>query len=294
VSDGSRPEAAAEPNNREVAALLGDRIAGYTVVDVGAHGTGGNDVYAAALIADDSRVIGFEPDKEDCALLNARFGPRRRFLPFAIGDGRPGRFHHCRSPLVSSLLHPDTELVARYEGLAEPCEVLRITPMETVRLDDAVRLEACDFLKIDVQGATLPVLQHAPALLRGTAVVHAEVEFAPSYRGEATFGEIDRLMTGAGFMFHHFHGIEGRRMIAGRRIVGRRVSQMLWADAVYIPSFDRLDAMSPQALARLAWTMHAIYGAVDVAMACLARLPASPVDLAEGYQSVLARHGLLC
>jgi FkbM family methyltransferase len=279
-------------HHQEFAELLGARIDGYTVIDIGAHGTGTDDVYASALTARDSRVIGFEPDADDCSTLNARFAPRRRYLPFAIGDGQPGSFHHCRSPLVSSLLHPDTEFVARYEGLAAPCDVIGISPIRTVKLDDAVELDSCDFLKIDVQGASLPVLEHATRLLRGTSVVHAEVEFVPIYRGEAPFGEIDRFMTTAGFMFHHFHGIEGRRMLAGGRVVGQRVSQMLWADAVYIPAFDRLAAMSPDALCRLAWTMHTVYGAVDVAMACLAHIPDGAPALANDYQSILSRHGL--
>jgi len=277
----------------ELAALLDGRIDGYTVVDVGAHGTDEDDIYAAALAARASRVIGFEPDAEDCATLNTRHSPQRRYLPFAIGDGRLGNFHHCRSPLVSSLLHPDTDLVARYEGLAEPCEIISVSPIETRRLDDTVEVESCDFLKIDVQGASLAVLQHATRLLGSTAIVHAEVEFVPIYRGEATFGEVDRFMTDAGFMFHHFHGIEGRRMIAGPHIVGQRVSQMLWADAVYMPSFSRLTTMSPQAMCRLAWTMHVVYGAVDIAMACLVQLADDSPGLATAYHSILSRHGLL-
>src|SRR5690606_17646305 len=96
-----------------------------------------------------------------------------------------------------------------------------------------------------------------------------------------------------GFMFHHFHDIEGRRMIADQRIVGRHVSQMLWADAVFIPSFDRLDAMPAEALCRLAWTMHVVYGAADIAMACLSRLHDDAAILTDNYQSILARHGLL-
>lgn len=280
-------------HQRELAELLERHIAGYTVVDVGAHGTGAADIYASALAAPDSQVIGFEPDKEDCTQLNSRFSPQRRYLPFAIADGLPGLFHHCRSALVSSLLHPDIELMARYEGLAEPCEVLATSSIETARLDDVADLASCDFLKIDVQGASLSVLEHATGLLRNTSVVHAEVEFVPIYRGQATFGEVDRFMSDIGFMFHHFHDIEGRRMIAGERIVGRRVSQMLWADAVFIPSFDRLDTMPTDALCRLAWTMHVVYGAMDVAMACLSRLSGDAAILADNYQSILSRHGLL-
>jgi hypothetical protein len=95
-------------------------------------------------------------------------------------------------------------------------------------------------------------------------------------------------------MFHHFHNLDGRRMMHGAYAVGPAASQTLWADAVFVPSLARLDRLPSRDLVRLAWTMDAVYGACDMAMACLTRCrDADTVHLAGSYQRLLAEYGLL-
>lgn len=277
-----------------LANLLAQFLDGYTVVDVGAHGTGEADVYMPALATDSALVVGFEPNATECARLNAQAGGRRQYYPYAIGDGMPGTFHLCRAPLTSSLLRPNQPLLIRYENLAELCEVIEEIPIETVRLDDINGIGSVDFLKLDIQGATLLALQSAQRILERTLVVHAETEFVPVYHNEALFSECELFLRCKGFMFHHFHHIEGRRMTFGNRVVGQEPSQALWADAVFVPSFERLDTLSASELVRLAWTMHTVYGACDMAMACLARCCDEDNEaLASSYQALLAAHGML-
>jgi FkbM family methyltransferase len=269
----------------ELGSLLADDLQRLCFVDVGAHGVAEAEVFAPALRGD-SLVVGFEADAAECARLGAAGDGRKRYLPCVIGDGRPARFHVCRSPLTSSLLHPNHELLAQYEGLAEVCEVMAESPVETVRLDDVADLPAIDFLKLDVQGATLAALQGAQRRLEDTLIVHAEVEFVPIYRDEPLFPECEQFLRSRGFMFHHFHEPQGRRVIAGGRAAGRTHSQMLWADAVFIPSFERMTTLAPRALRRLAWMLHAIYAAHDFAFRCI--VDAGSEREANAYLSLLA------
>jgi FkbM family methyltransferase len=252
----------------DLASLLADDLERLCFVDVGAHGMAEGEVFAPALLAH-SLVFGFEADAAECARLEAAGDGRRRYLPYVIGDGARGHFHLCRSPLTSSLLRPNRELLEQYEGLAEVCEVVAESPVDTVRLDDVAHLPAIDFLKLDIQGATLAALEGAQRRLEHTLVVHAEVEFAALYREEPLFSECERFLRARGFMFHHFHEPQGRRVLAGGRAAGRAPSQLLWADAVFVPSFERLRALPPRSLRRLAWLLHAIYGAHDFAFRCI-------------------------
>lgn len=277
-----------------LAVLLAPHIDGYTVVDVGAHGTGEAEVYAQALIGKDSVVIGFEPNARECARLNEQLSGLRKFFPYAIGDGMRGIFHVCQAPLTSSLLRPNRPLLVKFEGLAEMCEVVVEAPIDTVRLDDIGGIEFVDFLKLDIQGATLVALENAERLLDHTLVVHAEMEFVPIYAGESLFSECEIFLRHKGFMFHHFHNLEGRRMTHGAYTVGRCPSQTLWADAVFVPSLRRLDRLPSRDLIRLAWTMDVVYGACDMAMACLARCTdAATAHLSGSYHRLLAEHGRL-
>jgi FkbM family methyltransferase len=275
----------------ELLGLLGESLAGLRFVDVGAYGALEEEVFRAAVLAD-SRVVGFEADPVECERLNRAAAPNRRYLPHFVGDGGPATFRACRSPWTSSLLEPNAAFLSQYENLAELCAVTSRRQVSTVRLADA-GLEGIDFLKLDIQGATLAALQGAGDLLGGSLVVHAEVEFVPIYQGQPLFADCEPYLRGRGFMFHHFHRLEGRRVRAGDAVVGRLPSQTLWADAVFVPSLDRLDALPARAACRLAWLLHTIYGAHDFALRCLVVADgADRTDLATRYRRALARAGL--
>ncbi|MGY3581612.1 FkbM family methyltransferase [Bradyrhizobium sp. USDA 4341] len=277
-----------------LAELFSAFIENYMVVDVGAHGTGEADVYARALAGKGALVIGFEPNAAECARLNEIWSGDRCFFPYAIGNGARATFHRCRAPLTSSLMRPNPELLPHYEGLPEMCEVTEESPIDTVRLDEIEEVGTVDFLKIDIQGGTLLALQNAEQLLYRTLVVHAETEFAQVYQDEALFSECEMFLRRRGFMFHHFHNLDGRRMMHGGHAVGRAPSQALWADAVFVPSLRRLERLSNRELVRLAWTMEAVYGASDMAMACLRRCRESEAaGIDQRFGALLAAHGLL-
>lgn len=281
-----------DPSIESLRGLLEGSLGKLCFVDVGAFGATSQEVFRPAVLPD-SRVVGFEGDRAECERLNAAARGDREYFPHLVGDGREAVFRTCRSPWTSSLLEPDAALLSRYENLAELCEVVSRAPAVTVRLDDLDGLAEVDFLKLDIQGGTLAALQGAQRMLAGTLVVHAEVEFAPIYAGEPLFSECEAWLRARGFMFHHFHGMEGRRVRADGAVVGRSPSQVLWADAVFIPTFARLDALAPRAAHRLAWLLHCVYGAHDFAMLCLAvadRHAGSQV--ASAYRTVLARAGL--
>jgi hypothetical protein len=273
-------------------ALPSANLGELTTVDVGAHGVSEADVYTPVLLAD-TNIVGFEASRIECERLNAVQGPRR-YYPFLIGDGRPGQFRSCKSPLTSSLLEPNSVLLERYENLAELCEVVGLQPVETLRLDERAQIGCVDFLKLDIQGGTLAALQGAAQLLTRTLIVHAETEFVPIYREELLFSKCKRFLRTQGFMFHHFHHLEGSRVKAGKYVVGSRPSQMLWADAVFLPSFERLEGLAVRLLARLAWMLHTIYFAYDFAMFCLERAAKNEgADETDQYAALLAQAGLL-
>ncbi len=130
-----------------------------------------------------SIFVAFDPTLED-----EKASPRRRILPLALETAQTHVLHECAAPMTSSLLLPNDAVISRYENLANLCQVV-----QSVRdrhgsiglLEDI----AADFLKIDVQGATLLVLQNGLQVLEGVLVVHTEVEFAPIYTGQPLFGE---------------------------------------------------------------------------------------------------------
>lgn len=236
------------------------------VVDVGAMSLGeGTDAYEALMRAGIARVLGFEPVAAECERLNAAADSRRRFLPHAIGDGSRRTLHICNFPMTSSLYPPDTELLDRFQNLENLTRVVARHEVETRRLDDLREVGEVDFLKVDVQGAERDVFAGATRTLRDVVAIHTEVQFVPLYRGAPTFSDVDIALRERGFLLHRFVGASGRcfKPLLLNGNVNAPGSQLLWADAVYLPHFMQLGRLSAEKLLKLAIILHAVYQSVD-------------------------------
>jgi FkbM family methyltransferase len=262
------------------------------VVDIGANPIDGTPPYAPLLAAGHTSVVGFEPNREALAVLNARKGANETYLPLVVADGRPRKLHYCASPGMTSLLEPNRAVLSLFRGFSEWGAVIRTEEVDTVRLDDVAETAGLDLLKIDIQGAELMVLENAVARLAGTLVVHTEVEFLPMYVGQPLFSDVDQFLRRQGFVLHRFNPLVSRVVgpLAADSDPYEGLNQLLWADAVYVRDFQRLDFLSPEQLLRYAEIMHACYGSYDLALHALAdhdrRLG---TRYCEPYRSILLR-----
>jgi FkbM family methyltransferase len=240
------------------------------VIDVGAMDVGA-DVYDPLIKAGVAEVLGFECIRSECDRLNAMAREARSYLPYAIGDGSERDFHECNFPMTSSLLEPNSELLDRFHNLENLVRVVKKHRLATRRLDDISQISGADFLKLDVQGGELDVLNGAGRVLEDVLVVHTEVEFVELYKGQPLFAEIDQKLRKSGFVFHKFSGIEGRafKPLVVKNDINASLSQMLWADAVYVKDFMALDRLSAEKLLRLAVILHEVYGSSDLSLQAL-------------------------
>jgi FkbM family methyltransferase len=236
------------------------------IVDIGAQELAGEHHVYAPLAEDPLpwRVIGFEPQEDKIAASAARHPDGRVTLyPTFIGDGGEHTFHINNDDATSSLLplnEPLTHTLADLDHL----RTVHTARVATRRLDDVLaEVPAIDFLKLDIQGFELPVLQHAPAVLARTGVVHCEVGFMPIYAGQALFADVDRLLREHGFYLLDFHSLCRYPDTAGPRTRDR----LGWGDAVYFREPETLDA--PALLAQMLAALL-VYGKPSAA-AALAR-----------------------
>ncbi|WP_203073703.1 FkbM family methyltransferase [Falsiroseomonas ponticola] len=240
-------------------------------VDIGANPIDGDPPYATLLRAGQAEVVGFEPDAAALATLNTRKGPDERYFPHAVGDGGRHTLRVCQAPGMTSLLEPDPATLALFHGFPEWGRVLDRVELDTVRLDDVPETAGADLLKLDIQGAELMVLRHAQARLRDALVVQAEVEFLPLYRDQPLFADVDAFLRGQGFAFHRFFPLNSRVMapmvVGGSPYAG--LSQMVWADAIFIRDLTRPEALDDRALLAMATILHDCYGSADAALRLL-------------------------
>lgn len=258
----------------------------FTIIDVGAEPLAFEEhVYAELLKRRPSLVIGFDPMDEDAPRSvhqDSKDGlpaSEVRIFPNFILDGEPAVFHLARMQATSSTLPFNKELTQRFSLLADALETMDRQDVETYRLDDIMEEQGLgerniDFLKIDVQGATLPVLKGAGRTLERTLVCHLEAEFAELYKSEALFSEIDRHMRAAGFALLDLSTIGRQRYAAFDSCRERfyHTGRILWADCVYVRHLDDPAKLSDAELLKLAEIAHLVYQQYDVAAFALQQI----------------------
>jgi FkbM family methyltransferase len=237
-----------------IGAPLGERLAAtlarrpVVLADVGSDG--GVDTRWDAL-GHKARFLLFEPRE-----ASARHpDPRVRLVPHALAAAMGERdLFIAEFAQSSSLLQIDPERVAPF--LVEPCfATARRTRVRVSTLDASLPLEVDwlpHFLKVDVEGADLEVLNGANLTLRQHLIgVKVEVAFNAKHVGGPHLGDIDAKLRPLGFELFH---VSREAMLRKNTVYGATTRpQLMWGDAVYLlgnRSFQaRLQASSdPDAL----------------------------------------------
>ncbi len=197
-----------------------------------------------------SLLVGFDPDREECARLNARAGEpaRERYEPFALGAiAGPATLHVTRDPQSSSLFEPSPLALRRYPELWRHAP-LRTETIELTTLDDwaaGAGIATLDALKVDVQGAELAVMQGGHRVLGDARIVEAEVEFQELYVGQPLFCDVTAHLREAGFglwRLRELHHCALEPAARGEPVFGvgdyvertRLGGQLAWGNAVFV------------------------------------------------------------
>lgn len=250
----------------ELKKIFGEVLPSFTFVDIGAMSFD-SEPYAPMIEQGIGSVIGFEPVPEECEKLNhMNRDSRHLFLPYAIGDGSAGVFNICNYPMTSSMFVPNMPLLEKFQNLGELMQVVRREQVTTRRLDDIAEVAEADYIKMDAQGAELSILKGARRLLEQVMIVHTEVEFLPLYEGQPLFADVDSELRRQGFLFHKFMHTAGRpfKPFSLENSLNKPISQVLWADVVYVKDFTKFNRISPRKLLKLAIMLHELYQSFDL------------------------------
>jgi FkbM family methyltransferase len=244
------------------------------VVDVGAYAPPGVPVYTPLLSHPQSELIGFEPHPASWAALQKMSDSRRAFLPHAVGDGRRRTLYVCAYPDMTSLFEPNPDVLNLFHGFPDWGRVIATESVQTVRLDDVPEIAGLTFLQMDIQGAELLALQHAQARLREALVLHLEVEFLPLYIDQPLFSDVELFLRHRGYLFHRFYH-PTRRAIQPMVVRGDIMSglnHLVWADAVFVRDFTRLERLDDRELLTTAAILHDCYDSWDLTLRLLIEL----------------------
>lgn len=237
-------------------------------------------------------ILGFEPDLEAWAQLNSKLdGTRHKFYPIALGRQREKRpFSICHYAAGSSFYPANSDFLKRFPDVhQEQLQVVKTIETETIDLDTFVKeqqIPSIDFIKLDVEGSELDVLQGATHLLQTSVLgLSVEVLFHSSLRSQPTFSEIDLFLSSLGF---YLFDLEIRRYarktltLPVDSLEATQIGQVLWGQALYFrDGVQELATNQPL----IAWDQTRI-----LKLACfmeLLRLPDCAIELVEAGSHLL-------
>ncbi len=242
---------------------------GARIVDAG-RGSGPAEPFHTLAGA---KVIAFDPDARACEEINGfsdHFAAEIHAWPYALG-GHCGKqlLYETRHPMSSSLYPPNEALLRHYVDLEVmyPSERYEIDVITLDAFMEREGMEDVDFIKADVHGSELDIFGAATKAMPQLVGVCIEVMWAPLYKSQPLFGEVDTFLRSYGLQMHHFFGMGGRHI---KNTVIHGEAQALWSDAIYFPDMDTVEVLPGEKLLKLA-VMAGMYNALDLAQHALRR-----------------------
>ena len=111
-------------------------------------------------------------------------------------------------------------------------------------------------MKIDVQGGEMKVLRGATDLLLKASIIMTEVEFAPIYKNQPLFSDIDAFLREHGFFLLDLYNESHVPYKAS--LFGDLKSRLMWADAVYVKEMKKLETLGRNKILKALIISHII------------------------------------
>lgn len=212
----------------------------FTLIDIGAAG-GAHKRWSAfgSLMS----IVGFEPDEKEFVKL--KNSDSELWFNIALADSAGQRkLHITKSQTNTSFLMPNYELLGQLQwSLNNPVDdhdIIQEVDVACDALDNLLQSRDVkpDFLKLDTQGSELDILKGADRAIRDDLlIVEIEVEFAPIYKDQPLFADIDLFMRQRGYILQDLANFlyMKPRGLAG---VGGAKGRIIAADALYVKDFS--------------------------------------------------------
>ncbi|MBX8570483.1 peptide-binding protein [Pseudomonas cichorii] len=206
-------------------------------------------------------TIAFDPaSRVDNARQLGQLGELHHYPHAALGNGQPATLYACLDPALTASLEP-----LPGEGLAGT-RVLAKLALPTLKLDNIKGLPPVDWLLLDNLNDSLAVLENGQRTLADTLLVQARINFVPTHMQQPDIGLVSQSLARLGFSFYRLNRLQHiSHLPQSDSLVQLRASHLVCADALFLPNASRLQALSENQCLKLAFILHTVYGAHDVA-----------------------------
>ncbi|MDB9406044.1 FkbM family methyltransferase [Microcystis sp. CS-574] len=260
-----------------------------TIAQIGSRKSSEADDYSSqswGIFAPNLTIYGFEADADECKRMNQNLKERNirhqeKHIPIALSNTQgKSQLYVTKEKMCSSLYEPNGNYASRFRSsLPEFLTLDYISEIETTTLDSfcaSELIDTIDFLQVDVQGAELNIFQGAQQIIKNsTLAIQTEVEFAPIYKNQPLFADVDNHLRQQGFFLQGFKGLHciSKKSFPGlgynktslppelKAGVPQHFSgQPLWGDAFYFQDLlSQPSPVSPEKLLKQACIADILY-----------------------------------
>ena len=245
------------------------------ILDVGASAIAEVPIYKILLDLNSARLNAFEGDERQIEGIRNAYGSKVDIFKEFLFDGTEQTLYLCSGPSgMTSLFKPKQDALNFFNGFDNFGKVEQLERVQTQRMDSIEKLPYIDFIKMDIQGAELTVLQNGIEKLSNCLATQLEVSWICLYENQPTFGDIDVWMRSQGFVPYKFTEVK-RWSIAPTvfdnnfRIPG---NQLLESDIIYIRDPLKLDQLTDIQLKKFAVLAHFCFESIDLCVFILREL----------------------
>ena len=242
------------------------------IADIGAACLAEMPAYKPLLDSGLARLHAFDGDPRQIEKIRETYGDKVTIRDCFLSDGGAHTLHLADAQSgMTSLLTPNAAALQFFNGFPRFGHIHETRPVRTMRLDDVRDLPAIDYLKLDVQGAELVVLENGQRTLADCIAVQLEVSFICLYEGQPSFGDVDLFMRRNGFLPHCFLEVKKWSIAPLLKAGDTRLpfNQLLEADIVYVRNLLSLPDLSTSQLKKLALMAHHCFDSFDLAVRVL-------------------------
>ncbi len=177
----------------------------------------------------------------------------------ALGNGKTKTLYACQSPTLSGTLEPLQEGHLPPE-LKQELTPLAEVPINSLALDTVNDLPSIDWLILDSLNNSADLLENGTSALKETLLIHANIAFQPTHKCQPSFAAISLWAERNGFRFYCFCNEEHRTQVP-QTVTGKThySNELTSASALFIPSYERLKALSTSQRRKLAFIAETVY-----------------------------------
>jgi len=245
------------------------------IADIGASAIAETPVYKELITKGLGHLFAFDGDERHITKLLKLYGSNATVLNYFLGDGKEHTAYICNEESgMTSLLKPSKKALEFFNGFTQFGEVIKEEKVNTHKLNGISEIDNIHFIKIDVQGSELNVLENGIKKLSDCVAIQLEISFICLYENQPTFGDIDVWMRKQGFAPHSFLDVKRWAIAPTIRDNNFRIpfNQLLEADIVYIKDPLNLEDFLPDQLKMLGVIADNFFKSPDLTVHCLREL----------------------